>query len=125
MKDSASDFSSAESSLLISKMHSAATLKVAARPADEPRMAAMARIALCAAVVAVLAALAVAPAEANQDTTAKQAAQTSRALGDILESLARHSGKGDPDYLTNGIWHSGDRGYWSCNVGAGTAAAVL
>jgi hypothetical protein len=90
-------------------------------------MAAMARIAFGVVVLAVAAVLAVAPAQARQDTTAKGAiaVQTSRALGDILASLATHSGRGDLNYLADGVWHGNDSGYWFCNVGAGTAAAVL
>lgn len=93
----------------------------------KPAMAIMSRAALSLAALAVAVVLGVAPAQAHPHASAKPsvAAETSRALGKILTSLANHNGKHDPDYLANGVWHSSDAGYWFCNVGAGTAAAVL
>jgi hypothetical protein len=78
-------------------------------------------------MLAVAAALTALPAQARPQVSTQRsvAAQTSKALGNILASLASRDGKHDLDYLANGVWHGDDAGYWFCNVGAGTAAAVL
>jgi hypothetical protein len=51
--------------------------------------------------------------------------QTKQLLHASLLSLSQRSGPNDQQYFADGLWHSGDEGCWPCQVGPGTAAAVL
>ncbi len=48
-----------------------------------------------------------------------------RLLRDSLFALSERSGPDDPQYFADGVWNSADPSCWYCQVGAGTAAAVL
>jgi hypothetical protein len=67
------------------------------------------------------------PAVTARDTRAARAEV--RTLRRLLEravvSLATKSSPGDSEFFAHGVWMSADETCWRCNVGPGTAAAVL
>jgi len=50
---------------------------------------------------------------------------TERLLHDSIAALSTRSGPADQQYFAGGVWHSADSSCWYCQVGPGTAAAVM
>lgn len=48
-----------------------------------------------------------------------------QALEQVLIGMADRAGRRDSEYFSAGVWRSADDRCWRCNVGPGTAAAVL
>ena len=69
-------------------------------------------------LLACTAALGTAPNEAV-------AARTTTLLDDSIKSLAQVNSPSDRQRFAAGVWRSADEGCWFCQVGPGTAAAVL
>ena len=79
------------------------------------------------ALLVVVCPLAAPPAEAEHTvaTRAAMATNVDKTLHTVLASLAARTGPSDREYFANGTWRGDLPGYWFCNAGAGTAAAIL
>lgn len=69
------------------------------------------------------------PPPGNNPATLRERTREVKTVRSLLEQvvygLAHRRSKSDSEYFSNGLWHSADTSCWRCNVGPGTAAAVL